>query len=83
MEMMFGLGWKPSLPDHRDLMLGVTPGMELPEKVDLRPGITFSAYHQGDMNSCTAHAGAAIMPGPSCFSANGIAGCHGTQRSVP
>lgn len=59
--MVYGLGWKPSLPDHRDIKLGVTPGKSLPELIDLRSGIDFVAYNQGDFNSCTAHSAVAIM----------------------
>lgn len=61
-DMKFGTGWKPSLPDHRDFKLGVTiPREELPRKVDLRSEIDWTPYHQGEMNSCTAQAAANIM----------------------
>jgi C1A family cysteine protease len=61
MVMLFGTGWKPSLPDHRDFKLGVIQGVTLPTKVDLRPEIDWIAYNQGTINSCTAQSAASLM----------------------
>jgi C1A family cysteine protease len=50
-------GWKPDVPDHRDLLYGSvrrTPAM-LPEKVDLRP-LCSRVEDQGNLNSCTGNA---------------------------
>lgn len=48
-------GWKPDLPDHRDMMYSVTRIVTLPPKVDLRPGCP-EVYDQGSLGSCTANA---------------------------
>jgi C1A family cysteine protease len=56
-----GLGWRPDLPDHRDLFMALsyTP-RTLPEQVDLRPKMP-PVYDQGQLGSCTANAiGAAL-----------------------
>jgi C1A family cysteine protease len=52
-------GWKPSLPDHRDLLADTTGLTPLPE-VDPR-GEMPEVYDQGQLGSCTANAvGAAL-----------------------
>ena len=52
-------GWKPSLPDHRDLLADTTGLTPLPE-VDPR-GEMPAVYDQGQLGSCTANAvGAAL-----------------------
>ena len=47
-------GWKPSLPDHRDLLADTTGLGVLPE-VDPRPQMP-PVYDQGQLGSCTANA---------------------------
>jgi C1A family cysteine protease len=47
-------GWKPSLPDHRDLLADTTGLVPLPE-VDPR-GEMPPVYDQGQLGSCTANA---------------------------
>ena len=52
-------GWKPSLPDHRDLLADTTGLTPLPE-VDPRDKMP-PVYDQGQLGSCTANAvGAAL-----------------------
>lgn len=51
-------GWKPQLPDHRDLMWVIPKDVVLPPSVDLRPGCP-PVYDQGELGSCTANAIAA------------------------
>ena len=56
-------GWKPDLPDYRDLMYAapLTALKALPPKVDLRKGCP-PVYDQGHIGSCTANAiGAAFQ----------------------
>jgi C1A family cysteine protease len=54
-----GYGWKPSLPDHRDLLADTTGLTPLPE-VDPRAEMP-APYDQGQLGSCTANAvGAAL-----------------------
>jgi C1A family cysteine protease len=51
-------GWKPDLPDQRDLAYAVphaTAAAALPAKVDLRPGCP-PVYDQGALGCCTANA---------------------------
>lgn len=50
-------GWKPDLPDHRDLLYAVPPhtAQALPSSADLRPGCP-AVYDQGQLGSCTANA---------------------------
>jgi len=50
-------GWKPDLPDHRDLKYAVAPALlkKLPAKVDLRSGCP-PVYDQGALGSCTGNA---------------------------
>jgi len=50
-------GWKPDLPDHRDLLYAVPPvtAKALPPSADLRPGCP-PVYDQGQLGSCTANA---------------------------
>src|SRR5258708_26175965 len=50
-----GLGWKPQLPDARDLLHTPPPRLELPALVDMRPGCP-AVYDQGQYGSCTANA---------------------------
>jgi C1A family cysteine protease len=55
-------GWKPDLPDQRDVSYSVPHAAppQLPAKVDLRPDCP-PVYDQGQIGSCTANAiGAAI-----------------------
>jgi len=50
-------GWRPDLPDHRDLLYA-TPhpvALALPPSADLRPGCP-PVYDQGQLGSCTANA---------------------------
>ncbi|HEX2439017.1 MAG TPA: C1 family peptidase [Methylomirabilota bacterium] len=56
-------GWRPDLPDARDLMFAPRPQVigALPPRVDLRPYMP-SVYDQGNLGSCTANAiGAALQ----------------------
>jgi C1A family cysteine protease len=56
-------GWKPDLPDPRDLMFSAPQPVlaSLPPKVDLRRGCP-PVYDQGQLGSCTANAiGAAFQ----------------------
>jgi len=58
-----GYGWKPDLPDYRDLLYAapLTALRALPPKVDLRKGCP-PVYDQGQLGSCTANAiGAAFQ----------------------
>lgn len=50
-------GWKPDLPDHRDILYGAVKPVPatLPAKVDLRP-LCSKVEDQGDLNSCTGNA---------------------------
>lgn len=50
-------GWKPDLPDQRDLLYAapLTALQALPTKVDLRKGCP-PVYDQGHLGSCTANA---------------------------
>jgi|ERR1035438_2359758 C1A family cysteine protease len=50
-------GWKPDLPDHRDLTYAVphATATALPSKIDLRPTCP-PVYDQGQLGSCTANA---------------------------
>jgi len=50
-------GWKPDLPDYRDLRYSVNKKTtdKLPSKVDLRQQLP-PVYNQGSLNSCTANA---------------------------
>jgi C1A family cysteine protease len=53
-------GWRPELPDHRDLpyaamRLALEQPMALPSQVDLRPQCP-PVYDQGALGSCTANA---------------------------
>jgi C1A family cysteine protease len=50
-----GLGWRPQLPDHRDLMYSAPITGNLPTMVDLRPQMP-PVYDQGQLGSCTANA---------------------------
>ena len=50
-------GWRPDLPDHRDLLYGAVmraPAV-LPARVDLRR-LCPAVEDQGDLGSCTANA---------------------------
>lgn len=48
-------GWKPELPDYRDLKYQYVRGIQLPKKVDLRDKYNL-IYNQGTLGSCTANA---------------------------
>lgn len=48
-------GWRPDLPDQRDLRFRVTAPVRLPAKVSLRPKMP-PPYDQGQLGSCTANA---------------------------
>jgi C1A family cysteine protease len=52
------LGWKPDMPDQRDLMYleFFKPVKDLPTKVDLTDKFTVTVYDQGQLGSCTANA---------------------------
>lgn len=54
-----GFGWKPDLPDKRDIHYSVTKKSP-PKLVDLR-NIDVPIYDQGDLGSCTANAIAAHL----------------------
>lgn len=54
------LGWKPDLPDHRDLVYKVTRPKTTPSVVDLRATCP-PVYDQGQLGSCTANAIAAAL----------------------
>jgi len=47
--------WKPDLPDQRDHKFGVSAGVALPTKVDLRSTCS-PVEDQGDLSSCTGQA---------------------------
>jgi C1A family cysteine protease len=54
-------GWKPQLPDHRDLRLSAPVfGVQLPPSVNLTPSMPL-IFDQGDLGSCTANAIAAAF----------------------
>tara|TARA_Y100000389_G_C17448830_1_gene513334 strand:+ start:853 stop:1767 length:915 start_codon:yes stop_codon:yes gene_type:complete len=54
-------GWRPDLPDHRDLMGDFSHMFSsLPNKIDLRPNCP-KVYNQGKLGSCTANAIAAAF----------------------
>jgi C1A family cysteine protease len=55
-------GWKPDLPDHRDILYGVVHrvGAPLPPSADLR-SICPAVENQGNLNSCTGNALAGIL----------------------
>lgn len=51
-----GLGWRPDLPDHRDIAYAPA-AKTLPDHVDLRAsGLLPPVYDQGHLGSCTANA---------------------------
>lgn len=55
-------GWKPDVPDHRDLQY-MAPRRrlaDLPKKVDLRPACP-PIYDQGELGSCTGNAVGAVF----------------------
>jgi len=58
------LNWTPSLPDHRDFKYSMVEHGHAqavyPSKVDLRP-LMSPIMDQGDLGSCTGHAGAAAV----------------------
>ncbi len=59
-----GLGWRPQLPDHRDLMFAASPEVAaaLPPTVDLRhSGFMPPVYDQGQLGSCTGNGIAAAI----------------------
>jgi C1A family cysteine protease len=59
--MMFG--WKKQVPDNRDFAISqfrITAPKVLPKKTDLRVGMP-PIVDQGDLGSCTANAGSAIV----------------------
>ena len=55
-------GWKPDLPDHRDLLYSapIVALQKLPAKVDLSNGCP-PVYDQGQLGSCTANAISAAL----------------------
>lgn len=56
-------GWRPDLPDARDLMFSANAKVlrTLKPAVDLRPKFEFNVYDQGHIGSCTANAIAAAI----------------------
>lgn len=48
-------GWKPSLPDIRDLKYKISAPVPLPDSIDLSPKFP-PVYDQGQLGSCTANA---------------------------
>ncbi len=57
-----GFGWKPDLPDQRDLTYSVPHAISknIPPRIDLRRGCP-PVYDQGRIGSCTANAIAAAL----------------------
>jgi C1A family cysteine protease len=55
-------GWRPDLPDRRDLVYAAPHpiALALPARADLRPGCP-PVYDQGQLSSCTANAIAAAI----------------------
>ena len=53
-------GWRPDLPDNRDLLFKVAKPLAVPPVVDLRPQMP-PVYDQGQLGSCTANAIAAAV----------------------
>lgn len=54
-------GWKPDIPDKRDLVIHPQRRGSLPAVVDLRP-LFFKVWNQGSLGACTGHAvGAALL----------------------
>lgn len=53
-------GWRPDVPDHRDLLSAVRIPDVLPRFVDFRSGFP-APYDQQDLGACTAHAIAGNM----------------------
>lgn len=56
-----GYGWRPSLPDHRDIIADTST---LPVKAEVDPRGTYqmpAVYDQGQLGSCTANAVAAAI----------------------
>jgi C1A family cysteine protease len=50
-------GWKPDIPDFRDLKFSSpVEATKLPPSVDLRPQMPKVVYDQGDLGSCTGNA---------------------------
>ena len=47
-------GWRPDLPDYRDLLLTALPAGALPSTVDLESTLP-PVYDQGQLGSCTAN----------------------------
>ena len=63
MATSYGFGWKPDLPDHRDMVYSAPRAVlrQLPPSADLRPHCP-PVYDQGGIGSCTANAiGAAVQ----------------------
>lgn len=56
----YGMGWKPQLPDIRDVPLSLSTMQDLPPSYDMRSIIDFPVYDQGQEGSCTANGGAFI-----------------------
>lgn len=56
-------GWRPDVPDHRDLRFAVRRRAALPPVVSLRSKLlaALAIQDQGELGSCTAHAAAAAM----------------------
>jgi C1A family cysteine protease len=49
-------GWIPDIPDKRDMLMTVQPGITVPPEMDLRPNVPLPPFDQGDLGSCTANA---------------------------
>ena len=62
MKSGYTYGWKPDLPDHRDLFYTADPDTMavIPSSVDLRPQCP-PVYQQGALGSCTSNAIAAAL----------------------
>lgn len=55
-------GWRPDLPDHRDVYISLAPSSVSPSMVDLRLKGLPPVYDQGALGSCTSFAiGAALQ----------------------
>lgn len=59
-KFKFKYGWKPDLPDHRDLYYVRHEGVGAPPILDLSPNFS-KPYDQGQLGSCTANAIAGAM----------------------